>query len=91
MSVFYCEHLARVEDSDFVGFYIVNGMEVCDEAAAELEDEEVQPYEVVEYTDRVVVVNTENGATVNTWDLTNKANAYKFAELVNAYIAKGVS
>ena len=40
MSVFYCEHHGRVEDSDYVGFYIVNDMEVCDEAAAELEDAE---------------------------------------------------
>ncbi len=45
MSVFYCEHHARVEDSDFVGFYIVNGMEVCDEGAAELEDAETETYE----------------------------------------------
>ena len=39
MSMFYCEKHDRMEDSDFEGFYIVDGLEVCDEGRAEMEYE----------------------------------------------------
>lgn len=40
MSIFYCQVHHQLEDSDFVGYYVVKDKEVCDEGKAELEVEE---------------------------------------------------
>lgn len=36
MSIFYCQHHHKMEDSDFVGYVLLADDEYCDEGAAEL-------------------------------------------------------
>lgn len=41
MSVFYCKAHHRLEDSDYVGYYVTNsGEELCEDAYADMMDEE---------------------------------------------------
>ena len=48
MSMFYCEVHHEIEDSDEVGFGVVRGMKVCDDALYDLhelaDDDEVQEF-----------------------------------------------
>ncbi len=48
MSMFYCVVHDQIEDSDEVGFRVVSGMEVCDDALYDLgglaDDDEVQEF-----------------------------------------------
>lgn len=48
MSMFYCDVHDQIEDSDEVGYAVVRGMEVCDDALYDLgelaDDDEVQEF-----------------------------------------------
>ncbi|MEK9748242.1 MAG: hypothetical protein VW443_04750 [Pseudomonadales bacterium] len=49
MSMFYCEYHDRLEDSDVVGYGVIRGREVCDDAIYDIEseDEEYDPKTVL--------------------------------------------
>jgi len=85
MSVFYCTAHQRVEDSDYVGYYVLDGNEVCDEGAGEYPP----LYEIVLLEDRTEVIDTRTGNVVNTWEPKNTDHAIEFAERLNELIYEG--